>query len=408
MDTTPNLNLPIPNADAVPATKISEEFPRLADALIMLDAIIFALQGVVAGKAESDHTQAISTITGLTEALAAKMPANTTFSLDSLTDVQGATDALVNYVLVKKASGQWEPSTALAALGIHNHAISEVVGLTEQLLSILDDIDQLSADKANADSVAAALGLKANSADVYTKSADPIPMAKSPPRLVWVNGTTVTVKADKCRDELDAVNLVFPSDINVVLAGAPVSAHRHVLVGYDGTGTPAAVFSTTDALPSGWQAYRRAGSIRTDGAGSIYKFTQVGDRVEYTVPINVLSYTNNAPNTVQLTALLVPVGMPVVALLTCQVIQSGGGSGLDVWCPDHGTGRSATNGAAAMTTATAVAGAVASNASTTSGVIALVDVLTNASGQVNVRSATSGATLNVQVRGYIDRRGRDK
>lgn len=148
MDTTPHFNLPIPNADAVPATKISEEFPRLADALIMLDAIIFALQGVVAGKAATDHTQAISTITGLTEALAAKMPANTTFSLDSLTDVQGAADALVNYVLVKKANGQWEPSTALAALGIHNHAISEIVGLTEQLLDIIDALDTLAATKA--------------------------------------------------------------------------------------------------------------------------------------------------------------------------------------------------------------------------------------------------------------------
>ena len=65
MDTTPNLNLPIPNADAVPPTNISGEFPRIALALIMLDLIVFTLQGVVAGKAETEHSHAISTISGL-------------------------------------------------------------------------------------------------------------------------------------------------------------------------------------------------------------------------------------------------------------------------------------------------------------------------------------------------------
>lgn len=148
MDFTPNLNLPIPNADAVPPKNISDQFPDIAIALTMLDLIIHTLQGVVAGKAEADHTQAISTITGLTEALASKMPANASFSLDSLTDVQGAADALVNYVLVKKSTGQWEPSTALAALGIHGHAISEIVGLTGQLLDILNALDTLAVTKA--------------------------------------------------------------------------------------------------------------------------------------------------------------------------------------------------------------------------------------------------------------------
>lgn len=179
MDMTPNLNLPIPNADADPPTMISEEFPRLADALIMLDAIIFALQGVVAGKAAADHTQAISTITGLTEALAAKMPANATFSLDSLTDVQGAADALVNYVLVKKASGQWEPSTALAALGIHNHSISEVVGLTEQLVDILNDLTL------KADAIAARVRFYASGSALPSSNVGPIWHADYAAIMTW-------------------------------------------------------------------------------------------------------------------------------------------------------------------------------------------------------------------------------
>ena len=150
MDTTPNLNLPIPNADAVPPTNISGEFPRIALALIMLDLIVFTLQGVVAGKAETEHSHAISTISGLTEALASKMSVNATFSLDDLEDVLGAADAAVNYVLVKNVDGKWVPSTALAALGLHDHAVSEVVGLSEQLADILDDIALLGVNKADA------------------------------------------------------------------------------------------------------------------------------------------------------------------------------------------------------------------------------------------------------------------
>ncbi len=172
MDFTPNLNLPIPNADAVPPKNISDQFPDIAIALTMLDEIIHTLQGVVAGKAETDHSQAMSTITGLVEALADKMPATTTFSLDDLEDVIGAADALVNYVLVKNASGFWVPSTALAALGVHNHAISEVVGLAELL-------DLLAANKADKATTVTGAGLasgggslSANRTITVTKATD--------------------------------------------------------------------------------------------------------------------------------------------------------------------------------------------------------------------------------------------
>ena len=166
MDFTPNLNLPIPNADAVPPKNISQQFPDIAIALTMLDEIVHNLQVVVAGKADTDHTQAMSTITGLVEALAAKMPANQTFSLDSLTDVQGAAEALVNYVLVKNASGFWVPSTALAALGVHNHAISEVVGLADLLTDIEDAIDALNLNKANKATTVTGGGLASGGGDL--------------------------------------------------------------------------------------------------------------------------------------------------------------------------------------------------------------------------------------------------
>ncbi|MBA4799354.1 MAG: hypothetical protein H2043_18300 [Rhizobiales bacterium] len=305
MDMTPNLNLPIPNADAVPATKISEEFPRLADALIMLDAIIFALQGVVAGKAAADHTQAISTITGLTEALAAKMPANTTFSLDSLTDVQGATDALVNYVLVKKASGQWEPSTALAALGIHNHSISEVVGLTEQLVDILEAIDLLASGKADKTTSIGVAGLatgggnlsanrtitvpKSDATDAVAGSRDDVAMTPKTTRdamklrnggTVTLSGTSVeitSIPADVQRVTLD-VDALFSSGTNPRLelgdaTSFPASGYEGGNSRVSGSGSSAA--ATNSAYLDGGASFTRIeGRFElTRQSGNIWRIT---------------------------------------------------------------------------------------------------------------------------------------
>ncbi|WP_145960255.1 hypothetical protein [Rhizobium leguminosarum] len=71
-------------------------------------------------------------ITGLAAALAQKMDASTIFTLDSLDDVDGADAAALNYVLVKSATG-WRPSSASAALGLHQHAMSDIVGLMTAL-----------------------------------------------------------------------------------------------------------------------------------------------------------------------------------------------------------------------------------------------------------------------------------
>jgi hypothetical protein len=149
MDETTHLNLPIPNADAVPPTNISDEFPRIALAFVMLDLIIHTLQESVAGKAEAEHNHAISAITGLAEALAEKMAADATFSLDDLQDVQGAAAAAVNYVLVKNAEGNWVPSSALAAIGEHDHSIEQVVGLAEALIDFAEALAALASGKAD-------------------------------------------------------------------------------------------------------------------------------------------------------------------------------------------------------------------------------------------------------------------
>lgn len=134
-DTTEHLLLPKPNPDHEPPLFVAEEFLRLREAMDIIDQFLFDLSLLVSKKAADDHTHAIAGISGLVEALNEKMPANRQFKLDDLTDVEGATEAAINYVMVKAANGKFVPSTALAALGVHPHLISEITGLAAELAS---------------------------------------------------------------------------------------------------------------------------------------------------------------------------------------------------------------------------------------------------------------------------------
>ena len=150
------LNYGFPKPDIV--NNIDEEFYVFRDTTLdMIDAAIKAVSDAAAAKSPIGHGHAIADITGLAGELAGKMPASTTFSLDSLTDVDGAAGAAINSVLVKNSSGVWVPSSALAALGPHGHTISEITGLGDVLVS-----------KADGAAVAAALGLKADKAVTVT------------------------------------------------------------------------------------------------------------------------------------------------------------------------------------------------------------------------------------------------
>ena len=181
MAETEHLGIPLPD----PASEVDDEFYRLQQAWILVDAVIWALMEAVAEKANVNHTQAMSTIIGLVEELAGKMPANRTFSLDDLTDVNGAAGAAINYIFAKNASGQWVPSSAAAVLGNHQHSTSDILGLSAAINTalsavigaapeMLNAIDELAAAIDNNPNFAATimtlLGQKAASADVYTKA----------------------------------------------------------------------------------------------------------------------------------------------------------------------------------------------------------------------------------------------
>lgn len=131
---TEHFDLPIPEEGLDPLENINEALLKVRAALIAVDGILHTQAGAVAGKAALEHAHAIADITGLTGALAAKMAADATFSLDGLTDTAGVAEAPEGYLL-GFISGYWSPMSPAAALGEHGHTIAEITGLAAALAS---------------------------------------------------------------------------------------------------------------------------------------------------------------------------------------------------------------------------------------------------------------------------------
>ncbi|WP_421424143.1 hypothetical protein [Agrobacterium rosae] len=129
MGNTPNLNIPMPD----PSADVDDEFYRLQQAWMLVDAALYQLILAVAGKSNTGHTHAIDQINGLVSALQNKMDASKTFKIGDLTDVVGAADAQLNYVLSKNIDGKFTFASALSLLGNHEHTIGQVQNLTEAL-----------------------------------------------------------------------------------------------------------------------------------------------------------------------------------------------------------------------------------------------------------------------------------
>lgn len=129
---TEHFQLPIPSREAEPPESVDEAFDLLIAAIAEIDAILKAHANGIADKAAAGHGHEMSAITGLVDALAAKMPASRRFRLAELGDVIGADDAPLGYILAKAEDG-WSVMTALAALGGHFHGIGDVNGLGEAL-----------------------------------------------------------------------------------------------------------------------------------------------------------------------------------------------------------------------------------------------------------------------------------
>ena len=234
--------------------------------------------------------------------------------------------------------------------------------------------------------------------------APPLSMAKAPSEMERLTVSSIRVKPGTFRDEDDASNISIPSAIDITGISVGNNAHRHVLAGRDGSGDPAAVLSETIALPSGWQAFRRIGSIRTDGSGNVRNWVQHGDVFMLINPVTgVVNVTNQGTSEVTRT-LPVPVDVRVLAVLDVAASNSEAfgvavvGGDTNAYAPDLPQRESvsdATISARSDSSADAAAGS------------SEVQILTNASGQIKTRSSISSTNLNITVKGWIDTRGRD-
>lgn len=234
------------------------------------------------------------------------------------------------------------------------------------------------------------------------EAASAISMAKAPPELAWVDGNTITIRAGRCRDESDNINLINPADFNIDLAGAPTNAHRHVLLGYDNNGDPSGIFSEAIALPGGWQAFRRLGSIRTDASGNIRAFDQFGDRFllrAFVIDVDVV----NSGTSASLRTLTVALGVPVVAIFAASQVK------ISSAISHVFTSVSQTDQAPGIPNSSAPShGHLIGNSGTSSIAGGYFEVITNVNGSIRSRCSADSSGLLIATFGWIDRRGRDR
>lgn len=172
--------------------------------------------------------------------------------------------------------------------------------------------------------------------------------------------------------------------------------HVHLIKRVD-TGVVDVLFSlsaSAPTMPANYTLRRRIGSIRTNGSAQWVRFFQLGDEFLW----DAVSPDASAAvpgSSGSLIALFVPTGVQVNALASALWFFSSAGNYLAITSPD------VTSAAAGAANATFY-----SNGGTTPSA-GQINVRTNTSGQVRVRSEGAGGALYINTYGWIDRRGRD-
>ncbi len=137
-NTTSNRGYQLPH----PTNFVDEDILRLISALNAIDVDVASLFTSMSGKASASHGHVIGDISGLASALANKLDVGTTFTLDSLSDVD--VSASTDTMFLRKVGGVWvgvafdgsmitSGTINGARLGSHMHAISDVSGLQTAL-----------------------------------------------------------------------------------------------------------------------------------------------------------------------------------------------------------------------------------------------------------------------------------
>ena len=160
-------------------------------------------------------------------------------------------------------------------------------------------------------------------------------------------------------------------------------------VGFDTSITAANLVADHSAT-----AYRRIGSIRTDGNANIQAFVQDGDHFEWSVPTLEVNVSDQSTTAVART-LKVPTGLSVLAEFNFRV---GHASSARVWLRNP----SVTDAAPSI-----MAAPLASGQSNSDNDFKKTTARTNTSGQIQSRSDASATTLIISTLGWFDTRGRD-
>lgn len=124
----------IPQVD--PEKNVSDEVFVLIQAFDVVDDVLNRLAQEIAKKLNSNDEIGIDKITNLQQQLDDKMLKSRTFTLAELTDVIGAQEAMINYIMTKGAEG-YVFRSALSVLGAHQHDIADVKGLQAVLNTFL-------------------------------------------------------------------------------------------------------------------------------------------------------------------------------------------------------------------------------------------------------------------------------
>jgi hypothetical protein len=273
---TVNFNFPKPDRLADPAENVDEAFDVVAAATDQVDALFKAHADAIAGKAATNHVHTIENVTGLQDALNAKMAANATFDLDWLSNVAGAAAAPDGYVLIKSGGG-WIPASAAAAMGAHGHAIGEVTGLSTALSGRLEKADNLGAlaDKpaalsnlgfseyvkslkaaANAAALQAAIGLGGTVLQVKTATKTDTASFSSTTNDFTTFGLAVSISPKRATSKVLVLALL---NINANVAGGSFTLVTRLQRGAN----PIGVGDALGARLQGGAAFRK----RDDGAG---------------------------------------------------------------------------------------------------------------------------------------------
>lgn len=146
-------------------------------------------------------------------------------------------------------------------------------------------------------------------------------------------------------------------------------------------------------IPSGYTAYRRVGSIKTDGSGNILGFSQAGDEFLWNSPVQDVNASGIATGST-LYAINVPPDVVVEAIVQGAANSSAGAAAFHLNRPGANDVASYVCPTAQMT---------ATNVATTFG---RCHVRTNTSRQIQFNTSQSSSSLSLGAYGWIDARGR--